>query len=744
MRRLTVIALACGAALAAPLAARAQPALLSSGAGNDSPAAPAAQATPAASQPASQSGPDLTRGLFEPTWSQFQVGGRFTGVDGDPARFQRYQDMRSGLLFTDARYERGAPEGDWLFRATADNVGWRNQKYTARYERAGLFSVSGLWDEIPQFYSVDTKTPYTQSGNPLLLDDATQQRIQQGQANLSAYVPIAPQFDLRERRGIGSVNLLATPTPNLDLTAAFTTTRHTGELPWGGSFGFSNDVEVAVPYDSRTNDLTLGTEWTNGRNMLRVAYNGMWFENLADTLVWDSPLRLTDSTASGPGQGRMSLWPTNSAQTISASGYTKFARRTQLTGSVSFGFWNNDEPLQPFTINAALPVMPLPRTTAQAEAQVFSTNLNLVTRPLTNLSFTARLRRYDYNNQTPVAAITQFINYDTSVTTSSTGGPELYAHSRTNFDADATWTALQPVALTVGYTHNDTGHVRRIFDGTGEDVLRLAADAVGSSAFAFHAKYQYSSRTGSGLDEALLEEIHEQPAMRHYDFANRTRNQFTGIVDFVPTEQWTFSVSGGVGQDDFPDSYFGLQETTFRNVSLRRRLSDGERAGRGRHLQPGALLRTAALAFVVTGGPVQRSESGLDCRLRGDGELLLDLRHASEPGIADPGARVVRLQPRGGELPVHGGPGRTPASAVAAAERVLQAPAAARRREAPADGPAGPVRFVPVRAVPGLRLRFRPVGREWHRAAQLAGPRIRLPSVHGQLRYRQLAVLLVA
>lgn len=565
MRRLMSIAFACGAALSAPVVARAQPSLLSTGTPQDQ-APPVAQAAPAGAQAASPSGPDLTRGLFEPTWRQFQIGGRFTGVDGDPARFQRYQDMRSGLLFTDARYERGAPGGDWLFRATADNVGFRNQKYTASYERTGLFTVHGLWDEIPQFYSVDTKTPYTLSGSPLELDDAAQLRAQQG-AGLSVYPPIAPQFDLRERRGIGSVNLLARPTPSLDVTAAFTTTRHTGELPWGGSFGFANDVEVPVPYDSRTNDLTLGTEWTNSRSMLRLSYNGMWFNNLADTLVWDSPLRLNDTTAA-PGRGRMSLWPTNSAQTISASGYTKFAGRTQLTGSVSFGLWSNDEPLQPFTINAALPVIPLPRASAQAEAQVFSTNLNLVSRPVADWSLAARLRRYDYDNQTPATVITQFVSYDTSVSTSNTGGPELYAHSRTNFDADATYTRLRPVALSVGYTYNDTGHEHRIFDSTGENVFRLAADAVGSSAFSFHAKYEYSSRTGSGLDEASLVQIGEQPAMRHYDLANRNRSQFTGIVDFVPNDQWTFSVSGGVGQDDFPDSYFGLQETTFRNVSF--------------------------------------------------------------------------------------------------------------------------------------------------------------------------------
>ena len=191
-------------------------------------------------------------------------------------------------------------------RVAADNVGWRDQRYSASYERTGRFVVSGLWDQIPQFYSVDTQTPYTSFNSPLPLDDATQRAIQNGQATLSAYLPLASQFDLRERRDIGTFSILATPTPQLDVKAGFTTTRHEGELPWGASFGFSNDVEVALPYDSRTNDFNLGTEWTNGRQMLRVGYTGSWFNNLDDTLVWDSPLRLDDST-SAPGRGRMAL-----------------------------------------------------------------------------------------------------------------------------------------------------------------------------------------------------------------------------------------------------------------------------------------------------------------------------------------------------------------------------------------------------------------------------------------------------
>src|SRR6202008_896172 len=110
--------------------------------------------------------------------------------------------------------------------------GWRDQRYAANYERPGRFRVTGLWDQIPQFYSVDTKTPYTGSGGTLGLDDAAQRAAQNG-ASLSPYPAIAPQFDLRERRDIGRVDVVATPTPQVDVKASFTTQKHSGELPWG-------------------------------------------------------------------------------------------------------------------------------------------------------------------------------------------------------------------------------------------------------------------------------------------------------------------------------------------------------------------------------------------------------------------------------------------------------------------------------------------------------------------------------
>jgi MtrB/PioB family decaheme-associated outer membrane protein len=574
MLSLTLVSVICWFGLAVPAAMTSQavaqqaasnpPAAQSGAAPQTKPKEPPQTPTPPA---AASEAAEPSRGLFEQTWEQFEIGGRFSSIDGDPARFQRYADIRDGVLFTDARYAREHPDGNWVYHLGADNVGWRDQRFFGDYERPGRFVISGLWDEIPQFYSVDTKTPYTTAGDALVLDDATQLAVQNSGGNLNLYVPIAPQFDLRERRDIGSVNFLATPTPHLDVKAAYTMQRHVGELPWGASFGFSNDVEVALPYDSRTNDFSLGTEWNNNRSMVRVAYNGSWFDNLDDTLVWDSPRQLNDTT-SAPGRGRMALWPTNSAQTFSAAGHTKFARRTQVSGFVSFGWWNNDEPLQPFTINPTLRQIPLPRDTTRGEAFVFSTNLNFVSRPRTDWRFSSRFRRYDYNNNTEHAAIPEFINYDTSVKVSSTGGPEPYAHSRNTFDADATWSGLKPVALTAGYTYNSSAHDFRVFENTGEHVLRFTADAVGGQFVTFRAQYEIADRSGDGLDEALLVQIGEQPALRHYDIANRVRNRFSGQVDVVPNDFWIFSASAGLGNDDYDDSYFGLQESSFRQFSV--------------------------------------------------------------------------------------------------------------------------------------------------------------------------------
>ena len=103
MRGLVVAPLVCWLGVAAPAAAPAQTA---SQPPSTTPAATPAQEKPAPAAKASEAEAEMPRSLFEPTWRQFEFGGRVSSVSGDPARWQRYQDLRDGVSFTDARYER--------------------------------------------------------------------------------------------------------------------------------------------------------------------------------------------------------------------------------------------------------------------------------------------------------------------------------------------------------------------------------------------------------------------------------------------------------------------------------------------------------------------------------------------------------------------------------------------------------------------------------------------------------------
>ena len=247
-----------------------------------------------------------------------------------------------------------------------------------------------------------------------------------------------------------------------------------------------------------------------------------------------------------PARGRMSLWPSNSAQTISFGGYTKLAHKTQVTGFFSYGLWSNDEPLQPFTINSALPTIALPRANADAEAHVFSTNLNLTSHPTTDWRFGARFRNYTYANQMPATSITQYVNYDSSVvddpdrrSRSLRPRPD---HVRRRRDVERDEAARADRRL-----HAQRQRLRRA-DLPVERRGRVPRVGRRGGILLDHLPRR-NTRSAAAPDRAwtrqALTDIGEHPEMRHYDLADRTRNRFTGQIDIVPSDAWMFSVSGG-------------------------------------------------------------------------------------------------------------------------------------------------------------------------------------------------------
>ena len=108
MRRPVFTPLVLLVALGLPATARAQAATTPA----QAPAKPATPAQPAAAQPAAApADTEPGRSLFAVTDRELFIGGRVSSIDGDPARFQRYQDVRDGLLFSGFRYAFAQPDG---------------------------------------------------------------------------------------------------------------------------------------------------------------------------------------------------------------------------------------------------------------------------------------------------------------------------------------------------------------------------------------------------------------------------------------------------------------------------------------------------------------------------------------------------------------------------------------------------------------------------------------------------------
>jgi MtrB/PioB family decaheme-associated outer membrane protein len=518
------------------------------------PAATEAQTAPASGAQAAPAG----NGLVAAGLRQVDFGARLTSVSGDPARYQRMRDLRRGPTIDRFRYDRDTPA--WSFTAAMDHVGYRDQRYAATIERYGSVKASFEWNQIPLFYSADTRTPYREtSTGTFRLNDSLRGAVQGGTGTTALFIPESTLFELRSRRDVADARLSYRVAPPLDLRVSFTSTARTGAQAWGTTFGQSNAIELPVPLDHRTNDLNATAEWSTERAMARVAYDGSWFANAVETLVWDNPLRLTDLAAT-PAQGRMALWPDSTAHTVSATGSVGLPAQSRAFAYVSVGSWLQDQAVLPFTINSALAPIPLARSTAEAEARIMSMQYRLTSRPSPRVWLNGQFRLYDYTNRTPHFAVDQFVRADSAVAASLTGGNEPFGYTRQFVDLDASVTPWRYAALRVGYGREHDDRTFRFLDETTEQVLRASIDSTGLAWGMVRVQYDRAVRTGDGFDEEAFSDIGEQVSLRQFDISDRTRDRVSAVLQWLPVDTVGLSGTMGVGNERRPDAAFGLQD----------------------------------------------------------------------------------------------------------------------------------------------------------------------------------------
>jgi len=516
----------------------------------------AAQAPPPATPAAgAQTG---TQGTADaPFTGTVDVGGLFTGTDGDAARYERYRDLRDGV-FTNVRVSRFTDT--FQLGASAQHAGYRDQRYDLSYIRP-KFNFAFDFTGIPLNYSYITRTPYTRDGGVLTLDDGAQRAVQgptfatndgtavgvpcapgappascsnpsqadQAKANRSIYNNFANEFDLRHTRNIAAFGGTYNASKDIDVDASFTSTKRKGEQPWGASFAFNTAIELPKPIDERTNDLDLGLSWSRDKASARIGYLGSWYNNQIHDLTWDNPNFINDynngllppngpydpsgySNGNGPAIGRQALAPDNSMHTVSVTGLYKLWARTSLNGAAQFTTHNQNDTLIPWTSNnlinspaviAAFPhLAQLPRATAEAKATGVNTLLNFTTRATRDIGLNVRYRYNKRDVQTPIFDATEYVRFDAVPEENPEGFSPQFDNSRHTFDATASYTPGHFGTVRAGYGHEQVRRDGRGFADVGEHTFRLSWDTYSNAFLSVRASFDAGWRRGTGYVEA--------------------------------------------------------------------------------------------------------------------------------------------------------------------------------------------------------------------------------------------------
>lgn len=542
------------------------------------------------------------------------VGGLVTTTDGDEARYERYRDTRDGL-YSGFRLTRDT--SSYLFDARASHVGYRDQRYDARFFSSRV-NARFNWVSLPLNYSYLARTPFTTNGSTLTLDDAAQRAVQgptnatndgtavgvpcapgappaacttpalatQAKAARSIYNSLANTFDLRHVRDTATASVNVAATGAVDVDARFTSARRDGQQPWAASFSFNDAVELPQPIDQRTNDLSVGASWTNPRGMFRLGWDGSWFSNQHQSLVWDNPIRATDftnglappngpydpsgySNGNGPAQGRQGLAPDNTMNVVSATAMYKMPGRTTLNGTAQLTSQNQDEALIPWTINsvintplvfAAFPhLAALPRATAQAEARGINALVNLSSRPIRRVGFTVRYRYNERDVRTPPFDATEYVRLDAVPEEVEEGLSPQFDTARHIFDANASYSPVPWGSLRVGYGHEAVERRGRGFSDVGEDIFRVSFDTFSSRYVTLRTAFDTARRRGEGFVETGVDyEMGPggtQPTLRYFDEADRDRTRGSLLVTVMPRDTVDLYVQFAAGRDEYlPDT----------------------------------------------------------------------------------------------------------------------------------------------------------------------------------------------
>ncbi len=483
-------------------------------------------------------------------------------VSDDSFKFGEYTGLnrQGGFLLGNAtaRYRRS--EDAAYLNLSVTDVGLDSRSLSVDGGKQGKYKLFLKYDEIPHYLSNTATTPFLGTGTASLTLPAgwVQGSTTGAMTALAASLHGVDLETQRKRFDIGAALL---PVTHWEYAVRFRHETKDGERATAGTFIF-NSTQLIQPIDYSTDQVDVSAAYNGQKWQAKLAYYGSTFHNGDAALTWHNPYISLNS----PAQGQLALPPSNQFhQIVLSSGY-QFTERTRAMGEIAIGRMQQDEGFLPVTLNGSLPAtQPLPRSSLDGQVDTVTAHLKVTSAPIDKLRLNAAYTYNDRNNKTPQSA------YDWVTTDTSTNGllstNQPYSFTRSLLNLSADYRLPKQTKLGAGFDYDVYKRSLQDIDKTRENTLwgKVSANVGDTASLMF--KYAHGERNVSAYQPNPAVNPPENPLLRKYNMADRTRDTLGFHSDITPLERVTVGVGADFSWDNYSKSMVGLLDDRDSNLS---------------------------------------------------------------------------------------------------------------------------------------------------------------------------------
>lgn len=433
--------------------------------------------------------------------------------------------------------------------AEASDLGIDARSLTADAGREGVYAVRLGYSEIPRYFADGARTPFLGLGSGTLTLPTGFPAATTGAMPLATTLRDADLGYKRTRYDLGG-SLIAGE--NWTYRVSLRHEVRDGTRPGAGSF-FSSSSHLAVPVDQITDQIEAAATYFSRRFQATVGYYGSLFRNGEDSLTWANPFT---PVVAGADRGQLALAPDNEFHQIMATAGYDITPKIRASGEIAFGRMTQDANYLAPTLNSGLGDLQLPVQSLDGRADTFNASVRVTAAPTDRVRLNASYARDTRDNKTSSQSYP-------AVTTDMFVGSGLrtnlpYRFWQDRFKVDAEYRGPRGLKAVVGADYDQIERSYQEAVRTRETTIwgRLGAQLHPTTRV--ELKLAHAQRNPSTYGIANWLESPQNPLLRKYNLAERTRDTVGLRADVAVSDEVTVGVSADYSKDDYSRSTIGL------------------------------------------------------------------------------------------------------------------------------------------------------------------------------------------